>query len=161
MTFLRSFICLPFDKTHSASCLISPRSHFCSLLAVFSHCFISQWSPECIARFQRNRTAESHSAPLIFLSSDVSMQSWMLQPSPMTCRSLWDHRWRQHGNKRCMRQTELLCCCLIEFLTPVTVLCLLLQEVQLHGDVERMGDVPIAHQGDKKDSWQFYNHQHN
>lgn len=161
MTFLRSFICLPSDKTHSASFLISPRSHFCSLLAVFSHCLFSQCSPECIARFQRNMSAESHSAPLIFLSSDLSMQGWMLQSSLMTCRSLWDHRQRQPGYKRCMWQTQLLCCCLIEFLTPVIVLCLLLQEVQLHGDVERMGDVPIAHWGDEKDSWQFYNHQHN
>lgn len=48
--------------------------------------------------------------------------------------------------------TRLLCCCLIEFLTPVIVLRSLLQEAQLHGDVERMRDVPIACGGDEKDS---------
>lgn len=48
--------------------------------------------------------------------------------------------------------TQLLCCCLIEFLTPVIILRSLLQEAQLHGDVERMRDVPIACGGDEKDS---------
>lgn len=160
MTFLQCFTCLPSTETHFASCLISPRAHFCSLLAVFCHCFFSQWSPETIARPQPIMSAQLNTLPQSCFclqtgrcrhaELNVTVVSHVVQ---ITVRSQAEPSSIQKVRVlHIALHTQLLCCCLIEFLTPVIALRSLLQEAQLHGDVERMRDVPIAHRGDEKDS---------
>ena len=102
-------------------------------------------------------SAQSHSAPVILFSRTcrhaelnvavISNDMQIMVRSQMVPASIQ----KVHVLHAALH-SQLLRCCLIEFLTPVIVLRALLQEAQLHGDVERMRDVPIAHGGDRKDS---------